>query len=183
MDASTTAELTIRMVLGLAVIVGMLSLGTRLVRRRVGGTANVAIDIRGRQVLSKASSVAVIQVGARHLLVGVTEHGVNLLAEGDDLVAEPTATPASGTTATNAATDPAVDTAIDLTDPADADSADPEAAAAETDPIAIDGAETGTSGASPVTARRPRPAAAGLTATLDHANVLDALRQRTVRKG
>ncbi|MEM9131559.1 MAG: flagellar biosynthetic protein FliO [Actinomycetota bacterium] len=155
MDTATTAELTIRMVLGLAVIVGMLGLGTRLVRRRVGGPASVAIDVRGRQVLSKASSVAVIQVGTRHLLVGVTESGVSLLAEGDDLVAE--AAPEERPADTGGTDGAAAETAIDLTESAD--------------------------DAEPSAGTRPRLTPTGLAATLDGANMLDLLRQRTVRKG
>lgn len=150
MDSAATAELTIRMLLGLAVIVGMLALGTRMVRRRVGGAAAVAIDVRGRQVLSKAASVAVVQVGSRNLLLGVSEHGVSLLAEGDDLVDDPTA-----------GTDSGDSSAIDLTDAIDATEG-----AATTD-------ETGGTDA-----RRPRIA----STALDHATVIDALRQRTVRK-
>lgn len=92
MDASTTAELMIRMIVGLAVVLGLLVVGTRVARGRVGRTTTVDIKICGRQVLSKASSIAVVRVGGRHLLLGVNDSSISLLAEGDDLVSSPVST-------------------------------------------------------------------------------------------
>lgn len=109
MDASTTAELMIRMIVGLALVLGLLVLGTKLARQRLGRTTSVDIDVCGRQVLSKASSIAVVRVGGRHLLLGVNDNGVSLLAEGDDLLEAPaptTTTPAATPSVTTPAPTP-----------------------------------------------------------------------------
>lgn len=87
MLAVTTLELTIRMVVGLAVIAGLLWAATRLARSRLGMDADtVSVDVKARRALTKNSSLVLIKAGSRHLLVGANDHAVTLLAEGDDLV-------------------------------------------------------------------------------------------------
>ncbi|MEM8926220.1 MAG: flagellar biosynthetic protein FliO [Actinomycetota bacterium] len=86
MDTSTL-ELTIRMLIGLAVIGGLLYVINRTARNRLGRGGGIDLEVCGRQALTRSSSVAVVRVGERHLLLGVNDHAVTLLTEGDDLLA------------------------------------------------------------------------------------------------
>ncbi|GAA3801599.1 flagellar biosynthetic protein FliO [Nocardioides panacisoli] len=79
-DAST-AELGIRLLGSLAVVVGLLVLLARLVNRRFKAPAGAAVQVVCRQSLTRSSGVAVVTVGTRVLVLGTTEHQVTLLAE------------------------------------------------------------------------------------------------------
>ena len=79
-DAST-AELGIRLIGSLAVVVGLLVLLARLVNRRFKAPAGAAIQVVCRQSLTRSSGVAVVTVGTRVLVLGTTEQQVTLLAE------------------------------------------------------------------------------------------------------
>lgn len=87
MFAVTTLELTLRMLVALALIGGLLLIATRTAKGRfkLGGPA-ASIDVRSRHQLTKASAVAVVRAGQRHFLIGVNDNAITLLAEGDDLV-------------------------------------------------------------------------------------------------
>ncbi len=62
-------------------------LGTMLTGGRAGiGDRLAVVD---RRQLTKAAAVVVVRAGDRHLLVGVSDAGVQLLAEGDDLAPPP----------------------------------------------------------------------------------------------
>lgn len=88
-------ELAVRVVFSLAVILGLLWFIARTSSRKFGGTARSAIKVVARQQLARTASLAVVEVGDRVLVVGVSEHGVNLLTEMDPselpepVVAEP----------------------------------------------------------------------------------------------
>jgi flagellar protein FliO/FliZ len=69
-------ELTIRLIVSLAIVVGLLLLLARFGARRFRGQAVVH-----RQPLSRTSSVAVVTVGSRVLVLGTTEHQVSILTE------------------------------------------------------------------------------------------------------
>ncbi|MDQ2756715.1 MAG: flagellar biosynthetic protein FliO [Actinomycetota bacterium] len=75
------AELVIRLVFSLAVVVGLLILISRVVGRRFGGTSRSVVRVLHRQPLSRSTAVAVVSVGSRVLVLGTTEHQVSLLAE------------------------------------------------------------------------------------------------------
>jgi flagellar biogenesis protein FliO len=47
------------------------------------------LDVIDRRQLTKSTGVAVIRAGTRHFLVGVSDTGVQMLAEGDDLLSPP----------------------------------------------------------------------------------------------
>lgn len=85
-------ELTIRLVVSLAIVVGLLMLLARFGARRFRGQAGAMVRVLHRQPLSRTSSVAVVTVGARVLVLGTTEHQVSILTELDpeelDLVVE-----------------------------------------------------------------------------------------------
>ncbi|RLV56481.1 hypothetical protein D9V41_05230 [Aeromicrobium phragmitis] len=76
-------ELTLRLVASLAIVIGLLLLVTRWGSRRFAGRTDAPVRVLARQSLSRGSSVAVVAVGERMLVVGATEHSVQLLTELD----------------------------------------------------------------------------------------------------
>jgi flagellar protein FliO/FliZ len=76
-------ELGIRVIVSLAVVLGLLWATARLGARRMGGGSRSLVRVRGRQPLSRTSSVAVVEVGSRVLVLGVADSGVRLLTELD----------------------------------------------------------------------------------------------------
>lgn len=91
MDTSALV-LGLRVVLALAVVLGLL---WWLARRTGGGRARAkvtTVSVVGRQGLGRHSGVAVVEVEGRRLLLGVTDQGVSLLTElAGTPVAEPPA--------------------------------------------------------------------------------------------
>ena len=88
-------ELTLRLVLSLALVLGLMMLLARLVSRRTGGQRGDLVTVLHRQPLSRGSSVSVVSVGSRVLVLGTTEQQVRVLAELDpeevpELSARPT---------------------------------------------------------------------------------------------
>lgn len=90
-DVSTFA-LLLRMTISLGII-GLILWGVQKIGKRrlgsLGRTHHVPLEVSSRKQLTKASSIALVRVGQRHLLIGITDSGVSLIAEGDDLVTEP----------------------------------------------------------------------------------------------
>ena len=76
-------ELVVRLVFSLAVVVGMLLLLARFSAKRFRGSASAPIRVVHRQALSRSSSVAVVTIGSRVLVLGTTEQQVQLLTELD----------------------------------------------------------------------------------------------------
>jgi flagellar protein FliO/FliZ len=76
-------ELGIRFLLSLGVVLGLFWAVARMGARRVGGRDRTLLRVRSRQALSRGSSIAVVEVGSRVLLVGVSDTGVRLLTELD----------------------------------------------------------------------------------------------------
>lgn len=74
-------ELTIRLIVSLAIVVGLLLLLARFGARRFRGQAGAMVRVVHRQPLSRTSSVAVVTVGSRVLVLGTTEHQVSILTE------------------------------------------------------------------------------------------------------
>ena len=66
----------------------------RLVRRPLGGRGAGALAVLARQPLTRGASVAVVRVGERALVLGVTDQNVTLLAEADPAAIEAAAHPA-----------------------------------------------------------------------------------------
>lgn len=75
------ADLAVRLVGSLAVVVGLMLLIARGVNRRFKAPSGAAIQVVHRQSLGRGIGVAVVSVGTRVLVVGTTEHQVSLLAE------------------------------------------------------------------------------------------------------
>lgn len=90
MDSSTLV-LGLRVLLALACVLGVLW----FLGRRAAGTGTVrrsrqaALSVVAKQSLGGRTGVALVEIGGRRLLLGVSEHGVNLLTEVD--VPEPEA--------------------------------------------------------------------------------------------
>ena len=74
-------ELTIRLIVSLAIVVGLLMLLARFGARRFQGQSGALVRVVHRQALSRTSAVAVVTVGSRVLVLGTTEHQVSILTE------------------------------------------------------------------------------------------------------
>jgi flagellar protein FliO/FliZ len=73
----------IRLVLSLAFVGGVLWFAARLARKRGMGQANGLVEVVAAQRIGRASTVNVIRIADRVLVVGATEQSVTLLAEVD----------------------------------------------------------------------------------------------------
>jgi len=208
MLAVSTAELTIRMLVALAVVGGLLLLLTRFARSRLNlGTSDAPLQVCNRHQLTKSSMVAVVRAGERHFLVGVNDNAISLLAEGNDLVADnnlvegnhlvagdvldeaPTATRTASTTVDNAA-GAVVDVRTDETGPgAHAKSTITKSAVTRSKPIKAR-STTRSTGADPATTGATESAKGGAgkrrRGTTSPApsgmGVIEALRERSVRR-
>ena len=78
-------HLLLRVASSLAAVLGLIWLLSRGGRRRTGGRVAAAgrFTVVGRQSLGRHAGVAVVRVGDRALVLGVTEQSVQLLAETD----------------------------------------------------------------------------------------------------
>ena len=76
-------ELGVRVVISLGVVLGLFWTIARIGSRKVGGRDRSLVRVRSRQALSRGSSLAVVEVGSRVLVVGVSDAGVRLLTELD----------------------------------------------------------------------------------------------------
>ncbi len=76
-------ELAVRVVLSLGVVLGLFWMVARTGSRKLGGSDRGLVRVRSRQSLSRGSSLAVVEVGSRVLVVGVSDGGVRLLTELD----------------------------------------------------------------------------------------------------
>ena len=82
------AWMIIRLVLSLAFIAAVLWFAARVARKRGLGQGNGLIEVVARQRMGWASSVSVVRIADRVLVVGSTEEQVTLLAEVDGDVVE-----------------------------------------------------------------------------------------------
>ncbi|WP_323793303.1 flagellar biosynthetic protein FliO [Nocardioides sp.] len=75
--------LVVRMVLSLCIVLGLLLLTARVAGKRYRTGDESAVKILQRQSLSRSSTVTVVSVGNRVLVLGTTEQQVRVLAELD----------------------------------------------------------------------------------------------------
>ncbi len=100
-------ELIIRVVFSLGVVLGLLWFIARASSRRLGGGSRSLVRVVGRQTLGRNASVAVVEVGERVLVVGVSESGVRLLTEMDpDELTLPAASEAAFSDVADSESDP-----------------------------------------------------------------------------
>ena len=90
MDDVSTFEMLLRLVLSLAVVLGIMAGAAALLRKKAlpglgGGTRrrSAPIEVLARQMLGKGASVAVVRTGGQTLVLGVTETSVQVLAQAD----------------------------------------------------------------------------------------------------
>ena|SRR5690348_1292601 len=76
-------ELTIRLVVSLAIVVGLLLVLARFGARKFRGNSGALVHVVHRQALSRTSSVSVVTVGSRVLVLGTTEQQISVLTELD----------------------------------------------------------------------------------------------------
>lgn len=76
-------ELTIRLIVSLAIVVGLLLLLARFGARKFRGNTGALVHVVHRQALSRTSSVSVVTVGSRVLVLGTTEQQISVLTELD----------------------------------------------------------------------------------------------------
>lgn len=76
-------ELIVRIGFSLIIVLALMWLLARATRKKVGGRNGDALSVISRQSLSRGSSVAVVKVADRALVLGVTENQVTLLGETD----------------------------------------------------------------------------------------------------
>lgn len=93
MNAPSTAELMLRMVISLAIMGGLAWLALKVSRGRKGfgrtGPTREPIEVFARRQLSRSTSLALVRVGEQTLLLSVAEGGARVLADGRDLATEP----------------------------------------------------------------------------------------------
>ena len=70
-----------RMLLALVFVLGVMWVLARWARKPMGGKADRVMAVLARQQLSRTSSVTVLRVMDRALVLGVTEQGVQLITE------------------------------------------------------------------------------------------------------
>lgn len=88
-------EVLIRLAASLGMVVAIILVAAKVLRRRGGLGLGLGLgrnddgprlDVLDRTTLTRGASVAVVRVGGRGLVVGVTEQQVTLLAEAPELV-------------------------------------------------------------------------------------------------
>jgi flagellar protein FliO/FliZ len=85
--------LALRLVLSLAIVLGLFWMVARTGSKKLGGRDRGLMRVRSRQSLSRSASLAVVEVGRRVLVVGVSDGGVRLLTEMDPADLEPAPEP------------------------------------------------------------------------------------------
>lgn len=83
-----TVVLVLRVVVSLAVVLGLLALAARAASKRgLGGTgakkATARVEVVARQGIGRNTSVVVVKAAERALVLGVTESSISLLVDAD----------------------------------------------------------------------------------------------------
>ncbi|MEM9466964.1 MAG: flagellar biosynthetic protein FliO [Actinomycetota bacterium] len=117
--AASTLWLGVRLIFSLAIVLGLIWALAWAARRGKGlglgiGAARGSINVRAREQVGRNTTIALLEVGDRVLLIGANEQAVEVLAEGDDLIAEePESTPSEdGDVSTDDRTSSQVDPVI-----------------------------------------------------------------------
>lgn len=80
----SATSLFLQLMLGLAVVLGLIWLASKVMRGRMGATVgkrrSAPLAVLGRQPLGKGVQVAIVKAGAETYLLGVTAHQVTRLA-------------------------------------------------------------------------------------------------------
>jgi flagellar biogenesis protein FliO len=103
MSSVISAGQIVRTVISLGVVIGIMVVAARVLRRRgvarpggrrgfslamkSSGPRASGIEVVDRIGITRASSVALLKVGSRYLVIGASDSSIELLAEGDGAVA------------------------------------------------------------------------------------------------
>lgn len=84
-------EVLVRLAASLGMVVAIILVAAKVVRRRGGlrlgrSGDGPRLDVLDRTSVARNASVAVVRVGGRGLVVGITEQSVTLLAEAPELI-------------------------------------------------------------------------------------------------
>lgn len=103
----SVATLFLRLGLALTVVFVLMAVAARLARRHMGPGSRLGrkggIEVLGRASLSKTSSVVVVRLSGRDLVLGVTPQQVTVLGDAEGGVLWPAAEAAQGTDSPTAA--------------------------------------------------------------------------------
>ena len=93
MEDLSVVALAGRLVVALVVVFGLMFVAARLLRRRGlasgrAGAVTGRIEVLARQGLGRTSSVQLVRVGGKTLVLGVTDSAVSVLTEADPLLLE-----------------------------------------------------------------------------------------------
>jgi flagellar protein FliO/FliZ len=93
MESASTLMMFVRLLLSLSVVIGLMWVAATVVRKR-GFTGHglqrrprgqqgpqVEVELVARKPLSKSASIAVVKIGGRSVVVGVTDHQITNLGE------------------------------------------------------------------------------------------------------
>ena len=90
MGSASTLILFARLILSLAVVIGLMWVAANVLRKRgfsgvAGGrrTRGPQVDVIARRPLGRNASIAVVRVGEQSILLGVTDHQVTRIGECD----------------------------------------------------------------------------------------------------
>ncbi len=90
MGSASTAMLFVRLIMSLGVVIGLMWIAANVLRKRgIAGTAGRGgvrgpnLEMVARKPLGRNASIAVVRIGERSLVVGITEHQVTNLGEID----------------------------------------------------------------------------------------------------
>jgi flagellar protein FliO/FliZ len=86
MDTASTIGMFARLLFSLAIVIGLMWVAAQQLRKRgYGGIgakrpgAGVQVELLARRSMGRNSSIAVVRVGDRSMVVGVTDHQINKL--------------------------------------------------------------------------------------------------------
>ncbi len=101
--------LGLRLILSLGVVLAMIGALAWVARRGRGigfgaGAVKGTIVVKAREQLGRSTTIALLQVGDRALLIGANEHSIEVIAEGDELLPPEQTVPADDRTSSS--TDP-----------------------------------------------------------------------------
>jgi flagellar biogenesis protein FliO len=112
-------SMAFRLVVSLGIVLAMIAALAWAAKRPKGlglgfNAKGAAITVRGREQLGRASTIALLQVGDRTILVGANEHTISVLAEGDELLPPEAPVPADDRTSSIAEPDGSVSSGMNL---------------------------------------------------------------------
>lgn len=86
----SVVSMAFRLIVSLCIVLGMIAGLAALVRRQkglgLGFSTKGNIIVRSREQIGRSTTVALLEVGDRLILIGTNENAIEVLAEGDQLI-------------------------------------------------------------------------------------------------